>query len=84
VIEAQRRHLGNTEFAAGEQPPVPRNHIVIAIDQDRDIESEGPDAVGDLPDLPLAVAPWVGGVWFQLLDRAIGDRNPTRDAGAAE
>ena len=73
VIEAKRRHLGHAEFAAGEQPAVTRDHVAVAIDQDRDIEAEGLDAVGDLPDLLFAVAPRVSGVWFQLVDPAIND-----------
>jgi hypothetical protein len=50
VIEAEGRHLGNAEFAAGEQPAMAGDHVVVAIDQNRGIEVESLDAVGDLPD----------------------------------
>ena len=77
VIEAQRRHLGHAELAAGEQPAVPGDHVAVAIDQDRDIEAESLDAVGDLPDLLLAVAPRVGGVRSSALDSAVNDLSKT-------
>ena len=40
------------------------DHVAGAIDQDRDIEAESLDAVGDLSDLLPAVAPRVG--WIQF------------------
>ena len=55
------------------QPPMPGDNLALAIDQDRDIEVEGPDAVGDLPDLLLAMAPRVRGVELELVDRPIND-----------
>ena len=64
VIEAEGRHLGNAEFAAGEPTAVTRNYVAVTIDQDRDIEAEGLDAFGDLPDLLRAVTPSVGWVGF--------------------
>ena len=73
VIEAQCRHLGHAELAAGEQPAMPGDHIAVAVDQDRDIEAEGLDAVGDLPDLLLGVAPRVCRVRFQLVDATVND-----------
>jgi hypothetical protein len=60
VIEAQRRHFGYAEQTAGEQPPMPGDNLALAIDQDWDIEAEGPDAVGDLPDLFAAMPTRVG------------------------
>ena len=36
--------------------------VAVAIRQDRDIEAERINAVEDLPDLLLAVAPRVGGI----------------------
>ena len=44
-----------------------RDDVEIGIDQHRHIEAESLDAVGDLPDLLLAVAARVGGVRFQLV-----------------
>jgi hypothetical protein len=73
VIEAERRHLGPAELATGQQTAVTRDHIVFAIDQNRNIEAERPDAVGDLSDLLLTVPARVGGVRLQLIDATIDD-----------
>jgi hypothetical protein len=62
---------------------VSTDNLAVAIDQDRDIKAEGPDAVSDLPDLLFGVVPRVGGVRFQLLNPAINDRHP-RSRGCAE
>jgi hypothetical protein len=64
VIEAERRHLGPAELVTGQQPAVTRDYIVCAVDQNRDIEAESSDAVGDLSDLPAcyAGAGWRGPV----------------------
>ena len=50
-----------------------RDHIVIAIGQNRDIEPEGFDASGDLADLLLAVPPRVSRVRFEFCDSTIRD-----------
>ena len=71
VIEAQCRHLGYAEQAACEQSSVTGHNIAVAIDQDRDIKTEGLDAVGDLPDLPLGMASRVGGIGFQRVDSTV-------------
>jgi len=73
MIEAHRRHLAATKLAAGGEPAVTADHLVIAIDQDRDIEAKGPDAVGDFANLPFRMTARVGGVGFQLVDPTIDD-----------
>jgi hypothetical protein len=73
VIEAQRRHLGYAEQAACEKPTVPDDNIVLAIGQNWDIEIKGRDAVGNLPDLLLSMAPRVGGIGFQRVDPTVND-----------
>jgi hypothetical protein len=40
VIETQRRHLAHAELTTREQPAVTGDDIVLAINQDRDIEVE--------------------------------------------
>ena len=50
-----------------------RDNVAVAIDQDRDIEAESLDAVGNLSDLLFAMAPRVTGVWFQLFDPVINN-----------
>jgi hypothetical protein len=52
---------------------VPGDDLAVAVDQDRDVEAKGVDAVGDLPDLLLGMMPRVGGVRLQLRDPAIDD-----------
>ena len=54
-------------------PTVPGDDVAVAIDQDRDIEAKGLDAFGNLPDLPLGVAAWIGGVRLQIFDAAINN-----------
>jgi hypothetical protein len=54
------------------------DHVAVAIDQDRDIEAESLDAVGDLSDLRPAVAPRVGRIQFEPVDTAVGDRQAER------
>ena len=82
VIEAQRRHLSHIELAAGGEATVAADYVVVAIDQDRDIEAEGLDAVGDLSDLLFAVAPRVRRIRFQLSDAAVGNRHSIWNAYA--
>ena len=45
----------------------------MAIDQDRDIETKGPDALGDLPHLLLAVTTGINGVRLKVSNRAVAD-----------
>ena len=71
MIEAEGRNLAPAELAGGNQPAMAGDDLVAAIDQDRNIKTEGFDAGGDLPDLLLAVAPWVGCVGLKLVDAAI-------------
>ena len=73
VIEAKGRHLAPAELAASEQPAVTGDHLIVTIDQDWDIEAKGLDAVGDLPDLLLAVEPRVRGIGLEFFDRPIND-----------
>jgi hypothetical protein len=73
VIEAQGWDFGDAEFGAGRQPAVTRDYVQVAINQDRDIETEHSNAFGNLPDLPFAVNPCVGRVWFQIFDPTINN-----------
>jgi hypothetical protein len=52
---------------------VPGEHVPVAVDQDRDIETKRFNAGGDLSDLFFAVMPWIGGIRFQLVDPAVED-----------
>jgi hypothetical protein len=45
------------------------DNVAVAIDQNRDIETESLDTGGNSPDLLFAVAPRVSGVGFELFDR---------------
>jgi hypothetical protein len=71
VIEAQRRHLSYAEQAACEKPTVPGDNVALAVDQNWDVEIKGLDAVGNLPNLLLGMAPRVGGIGFQRVDATV-------------
>jgi hypothetical protein len=62
VIETQGGHFAPAQLAAGQQPAMSGDDPVFAIDQDRYIEAEGLDTIGDLPDLLPAVPPGVRGI----------------------
>ena len=55
-------------------------YVEIGINQHGHIEAEGLDAVGDLPDLLLAVAPRVGRIRGELVDRPVDDQHSGRKA----
>jgi hypothetical protein len=55
MLQTQGRHLGHAECTGGQEPPVPGDHLVIAVHQHRDVEAKGLDAADDLPDLLSAV-----------------------------
>jgi len=69
------------KLSGGSQPAVSGDHIVVAIDQHRHVKAKSLDAVGDLPDLLLAVAPRVSRIRFELVDRPVDNRHPRRTAG---
>ena len=48
--------------------------VAIAIDQDRNNEPKGLDAVTELPNLLLAVLARIGGVRLDLVDPTINNR----------
>jgi hypothetical protein len=52
---------------------VPDDNIALPVSQNWDIEIKGLDAVGNLPDLLLSVAPRVGGIGFQRVDSTVNN-----------
>jgi hypothetical protein len=54
------------------------DHLAVAINQDRDNEAKDLDAVGDLPDLLLAVQAGIGWIRLQVVNLAIDDRESRR------
>jgi hypothetical protein len=48
---------------------VPADDVELGIDQHRNIEAEGLDAVRDLPDLLLTVNPRISGIRFEFFGR---------------
>jgi hypothetical protein len=52
---------------------VTRDHIAMAIYQDRDIEAEDFDALGNFPDLSPAVASDIGWIRLKLVDPPVND-----------
>jgi hypothetical protein len=73
VIEAKGRHLRKVKRTAGRQPTMPRDHIELSIDQDRNIKAECLNAIGELKNLLLAVLTGVSRVRRHLVDRAVDD-----------
>ena len=69
-----------TSFAAqeiaGEQPAVAGDHLEFGVDQDRHVEAENPDAVGDLPDLLAGVPAGIPRIGLEEVDRAVDDLDP--------
>ena len=52
MVERDRGNLLEPEAPGRERPPVAREHAAALVDEDRDIEPERRDAVGDAGDLP--------------------------------
>ena len=73
AFEADGGNFGETQPTRGRQPAVAGDDGAVAVDQNRDVEAEGFDAAGDLPDLLLAVPAGVGRVGLQAVQREIGD-----------
>jgi hypothetical protein len=67
MFKADCRRLGSPQLAAGKQPPMTGDNLEVGVDQNRDIESEGLDAAGDLPDLLAGVLTGVGRIEPQPL-----------------
>ena len=71
MIDAHRRHLGHAERAGSQDPAVTGNYLATAINQDRDVETESLDALGELPDLLLAMPARVRRIERELVDRPV-------------
>ena len=80
MIDAHRRNLGDTERLGGQGSAVTADGLAVTIDQDRDIETENSDALGDLPDLFAAVAARVGRIWLERINPAVLDRHSRENA----
>jgi len=76
MFEVDGRHLLAAQEIAGEQPAVAGDHLEFGVDQDRDVEAENPDAVGDLPDLLAGMPAGIPRIGPELLDRAVDDLDP--------
>ena len=74
MLKANGRDLAPSQTACRLQAPVARNHFAIGADEDRDVEPERLDAVGDLTDLLWAMLARVAGIRLQALNRHIFDR----------
>lgn len=74
MLEANDRRRAPAQPLGGKQPPMAGDHVVIGVDQHRDIEPERLDAIGDLPDLFSAVLACVARVGFEAIDRKVRNR----------
>ena len=73
VGQFDHRQIRHVELARREDATVPGDDAALAVDQDRVVEAELPDAGRDLGDLFLAVRARIAGIGDQRLDRAIVD-----------
>ena len=81
MVERDGRNLGKAEATGGEQPGMAGDNSALAVDQDRDVEAERRDAVGDAGDLAGRMQAGVAGVG---LERSTGSqRTSIRAAGCS-
>jgi hypothetical protein len=52
---------------------VSRDYGVVLVDQDRIVEAEGSNAIGDLADLPRRMSPGIARVMLEIPDWLIPD-----------
>jgi hypothetical protein len=68
VLKADGWNFREAQLARRQQAAMPGDHLEIGIDQQRDVEAEGLDTSGDLPDLLFAVDPGVARIGLQQID----------------
>src|SRR5207244_3842658 len=76
MLQADGRHRPIAQLSAGEQPAMAGDDLQPGIDQDRYVEAEGGDAVGDLSDLFGLMPAGVARVGFELVNRPIDNLDP--------
>ena len=69
MVEAYRRYLGNAHFPTGQHSAIAGNYLALSIDQDRNDEVEGFQAVADLANLLLL---WCRGLAGSGFNSSIG------------
>ena len=74
--ELDHRHLRQPELARRQQPAVPGDDAVLAVDQHRVGEAELADRAGDQRHLRLAVGAGIAGVGDERIDRAVLEAQP--------
>src|SRR5215469_8927480 len=68
LVEQNCRHLAPAELARSKQPAVPGYDLGLGANQNRDIQSEGSNAFGELSDPVASVRMGVFWVALQLID----------------
>jgi hypothetical protein len=73
MLEADGGHLVAAEEPESQSRPCPAMTRSSAFNQDRHVDAEGGDVVGDLADLLSLVPPRVPRIGPELVDRTVGD-----------
>ena len=76
MVERDRGYVLKPEAPGGEEPAMTREDAALRVDENRDVEPERRDAVGDAGDLPGGMNARVSLIGPQSLDRQPADRNP--------
>ena len=76
MVERDGRNLLEPQAPGGEHPAMAREDAAFLVDEDRDVEPEGRDAVGDAGDLAGDMNARVSRIGRQSLDRQPADRDP--------
>jgi hypothetical protein len=72
-LDRDRRYLRPAELAAGLDPAMPGNDVVLVIDQRGHRKAEGPNRGLELPDLLLRVMARVLRIGLQFVEPAVDD-----------
>jgi hypothetical protein len=74
MVQRNSRNFGPPNLFGRGQTSMAGDHVAVPINQDRNVKAERLNALGDLPDLLLALLACVAGVWPQVIDWSVLDR----------
>src|SRR5271155_4960582 len=73
MLQTDGRNFGPAQLPARQDPTVTGDELKVSVDQHRYQETEGGQALCDLPDFFWRVTAWIPGIQFKLGDSAVGD-----------
>lgn len=79
MLEADHWRFGEPHELGRLEPAMSRDHAIVLVDEDRRVEAERLDAVGDCGDLLPLVPPRIVRVRNDRPEGRIGDDRPLRD-----